>query len=131
MSSTTGRPVWPPRAPEYRPSQAAAPAPTEHPGLVIHSLETGKETHLQPPGTVRPAYGANNKTFTADAAAAARERLRAKLNQLNAGFDPEIMLDGLTLAGFHIEAGARSFADYAKAMLSDLGDQVRPFLGHF
>ena len=79
--------------------------------------------------TPRPAgYGANNKVFTADAAAAARERLRAKLNRLNAGFDPEMMLDGLTLAGYHIEAGARSFADYTTAMLGDLGDAARPFL---
>ena len=81
-----------------------------------------------PPGA---PYGAGNKVFTADAAAAARERMRAKLNRLNAGFNPEMMLDGLTLAGFHIEAGARTFADYAKAMIADLGENIRPYLEHF
>jgi hypothetical protein len=28
--------------------------PTEHPGLILTSLETGKTTHIQPPGTVPP-----------------------------------------------------------------------------
>ena len=88
----------------------------------------------RPPRAVPPPgapYGAGNKVFTADAAAAARERMRAKLNRLNAGFNPEMMLDGLTLAGFHIEAGARTFADYAKAMIEDLGENIRPYLEHF
>jgi hypothetical protein len=35
---------------------------------------------------------------------------------------------GLTLAGYHIEKGARTFAAYAKAMVDDLGDGVKPFL---
>ena len=41
------------------------------------------------------------------------------------------MLDGLVLAGFHVEAGARTFADYSRAMLADLGDGIRPLLRHF
>jgi N12 class adenine-specific DNA methylase len=35
-------------------SEAKLPAPTEHPGLRIKSLETGKETVIQPIGTVPP-----------------------------------------------------------------------------
>ena len=50
------------------------------------------------------------------------------MGNLNAGIDPEILQAGLTLAGYHIEAGARAFADYAKAMVSDLGEGVRPYL---
>ena len=38
------------------------------------------------------------------------------------------MLDGITLAGYHIEKGARTFAAYAKAMVEDLGDAVKPYL---
>lgn len=75
----------------------------------------------------RPAPTAN-KIFTEDAAAKARERLRRKLGQLNTGLDPEVMQAGITLAGYHIEAGARKFAAYAEAMLADLGDAVRPYL---
>ena len=74
------------------------------------------------------AYGAANKIFTADAAAAARERLRKKLGTVRIGLDPEMFQDGMTLAGFHIEAGARKYADFAKAMIADLGEAARPYL---
>lgn len=69
-----------------------------------------------------------NKVFTEDAAAKARALLKSKLTQLNSGIDPEIMQAGITLAGYHIEKGARTFAAYAKAMVADLGDVVRPYL---
>lgn len=73
-------------------------------------------------------YGAKNSVFTADAAAKARELLKKKLGQINTGIDPELLQAGITLAGYHIEAGARTFAAYAKAMLNDLGDAVKPYL---
>lgn len=90
----------------------------------------------QPPAETPPAvsthppkgYGEGNKVFTADAAAAARELLRKKLGQLSAGIDPELMHAGVILAGYHIEAGARAFGDYAKAMISDIGEAARPYL---
>lgn len=69
-----------------------------------------------------------NTIFTEDAAEKARALLRKKLGQLNAGIDPEILQAGLTLAGYHIEKGARSFAAYAKAMTEDMGDMVKPYL---
>lgn len=69
-----------------------------------------------------------NKFFTEDAATKARNRLRSKLNQLNSGIDPEFLIDGVTLSGYHIEKGARTFAAYAKAMIDDLGDKVIPYL---
>lgn len=69
-----------------------------------------------------------NTVFTADAAELARATLRKKLSQLNSGIDPEIMQAGITLAGYHIERGARTFAAYASAMLGDLGEAARPYL---
>lgn len=69
-----------------------------------------------------------NTIFTEAAAAAARARLKAKLGRLNSGIDPETMMDGITLAGYHIEKGARTFAAFASAMVDDLGDNVRPYL---
>ncbi len=69
-----------------------------------------------------------NTIFTEDAASKAREILRKKLGQMNSGLDPEMMQAGITLAGYHIEKGARTFAAYTKAMLEDLGDSVRPYL---
>lgn len=86
------------------------PAPTTEP--VVEESGGGGE---------RTAYGSANKLFTSDAAERARAVLRAKQNQLNAGFDPEIAQAGLTLMGYHIEAGARSFIDAARAVASDLG----------
>jgi hypothetical protein len=81
---------------------------------------------------VQPAdYGANNKMFTAEMAEKAPAVLREKFSRLNAGFHPEMMSAGFQLAGYHIEAGAWRFADYAKAMTEDLGDGVRPYLAHF
>lgn len=69
-----------------------------------------------------------NTIFTEEAAAAARAVLKKKLGQLNSGIDPELLQAGMTLAGYHIEKGARTFAAYAKAMLADLGDSVKPYL---
>lgn len=113
---------------------------------MMAALADGRLDHLLPAGTVaemtapaaaeqnaapapRPApAAAPNTIFTEDAAAKARELLRLKLGQLNSGLDPEMLQAGITLAGYHIEKGARSFSAYAKAMLADLGDAVRPYL---
>lgn len=87
-----------------------------------------------PASATTPAQGAApsaNTVFTEDAAAAARARLKAKLGRLNSGLDPEMMMDGITLAGYHIEKGARTFAAYARAMVDDLGDGVKPYLKSF
>jgi Na+-translocating ferredoxin:NAD+ oxidoreductase RnfG subunit len=97
------------------------------------------KTFLQPekPKTVvempekeaKPAIEVSaNKIFTEDAATKARNRLRSKIGQLNSGIDPEFFVDGVTLSGYHIEKGARTFSAYAKAMIADLGDKVIPYL---
>jgi diguanylate cyclase (GGDEF)-like protein len=91
----------------------------------------GVETVTGAADKAAPVYGQENKLFTPDAAEKARATLRAKLGQLNAGLDPEMMQAGITLAGYHIEAGARSFAAYSKAMVNDLGDSIMPFLRSF
>lgn len=81
--------------------------------------------------TEAPAKSAvtENTIFTEDAAEKARTILTAKLTQLNRGIDPKIMQAGITLAGYHIGKGARTFAAYvyvyAKAMAEDLGELKR------
>lgn len=77
--------------------------------------------------SAKPTVSANT-VFTEDAAERARARLRSKLGRLNSGIDPETMMDGITLAGYHIEKGARTFAAYARAMLADLGEGAKPYL---
>lgn len=100
-------------------------APSEQPASVPAPADA-------PQAAERPAdYGSNNKVFTKERAERAREILRRKLNQVNAGFDPEIAAAGLELAGYHIEAGAREFAAFTKAMVADIGEAVRPYLRSF
>ena len=61
-----------------------------------------------------------------------RRRMREKLGgQMNIGVDPEILAIGTEMAVYHIEKGARKFGDYAKAMIADLGDSIRPYLKAF
>lgn len=60
-----------------------------------------------------------------------KKRMREKLNQLNAGIDPEIIAIGAEMAVYHIERGAIKFADYASAMIKDMGDMIRPYLKSF
>ncbi|MRX32796.1 PLxRFG domain-containing protein [Aminobacter sp. MDW-2] len=74
---------------------------------------------------------AENKLFTADKVEAARARLKAKMNQANSGIDPEVLIDGMTIAGAYIEAGVRKFGDFAKHMVDDFGTGVRPYLLSF
>ena len=81
--------------------------------------------------TAKSDQFANNKVFTADKVAEARARMKKKLGTLNSGFDPELMNDGITIAGAYIESGARSFAAYSKAMVEDFGDAIKPYLRSF
>lgn len=75
----------------------------------------------------------DNTVFTEDAAEKAREVLRQALRgtQLNTGLDPKVLQAALTLSGYHVERGARTFAAYSQAMIKDLGDEVRPYLKSF
>lgn len=77
------------------------------------------------------SYGSDNKIITTERYNELREQLRRKLNNLNVGFDPEIFAIGAQMAMYHIESGANKFADFARKMVSDLGDAVRPYLKAF
>ena len=73
-------------------------------------------------------YGAANKIVTNDRYEELKKRMRDKLNNLNAGFDPELLAMGAEMAAYHVEAGARKFGDFAKRMVNDLGDGIKPYL---
>jgi len=85
------------------------------------------------PKTATP-FGENNTLVTTDRAEELRKRIKAKLKkstkQLNAGLpaDPELMRDATELGVFYIEGGARKFVDFARKMIEDLGDAIRPYL---
>lgn len=93
------------------------------------TLKAGPRVRAEPRAAApAPATAGPNTIFTEDAAAAARARMKAKLGRPMSGIDPELLQDGITLAGYHIERGARTFAAYAKAMLDDMGEGIRPYL---
>jgi hypothetical protein len=72
----------------------------------------------------RPAaYGAKNKLVTKERYEKAKQALKGKMFSAVAP-PPELV----EVAMFHIEAGARNFADFAKRMAEDFGDKVSDYL---
>lgn len=69
------------------------------------------------------AYGTKNKIVKQSSYEAARKRLRGKFYSTPL-VDPDLIIIG----AYHIEAGSRSFADFAKRMVSDLGRNIKPHL---
>ncbi len=79
--------------------------------------------------TVNPS---GNRLVTDERYAELRERMRKKLGgQMNIGVDPEILAIGTEMAVYHLEKGSRKFTEYAKVMIADLGDAIRPYLKAF
>lgn len=61
-----------------------------------------------------------------------KKQLKAKLGgQLNVGVDPEVLSLGAQLAVGYLERGVTKFADFAKAMIDEVGDFMRPYLKSF
>ena len=97
----------------------------------MQSNSTTQETEQQP-AQEENQYGASNKLVSRERYEELKKRMRQKLGgQMNMGIDPEILAIGTEMAAYHIEAGARKFADYARHMIDDLGDAIRPYLKSF
>jgi hypothetical protein len=76
----------------------------------------------------RPDYGAANRIVTRADADETRAVLREKAAQANVGLDPDAITAAFKLAVYHIEAGARSFVDFSRAVIADVGEWARPHL---
>ena len=101
------------------------------PGLT-EEMRTGQEEATPQSEKNDDGYGADNKLVSRERYEELKKRMRKKLRgQLNMGIDPEILAIGTEMAAYHIEAGARQFADYARHMIDDLGDAIRPYLKSF
>ncbi len=101
----------------------AAPKPKAKPSVAKKPIAAAVEQSN--------GFGDANTVFTKSRADAARALLKKKSGQLNVGLDPEMMQAGIELAGYYIEGGARSFADYSAKMLADLGDEFKPYFKAF
>ena len=73
-------------------------------------------------------YGSKNTGVTKEAKDAALKSFNDKATRSNAGFDPSMLKDAAKVAAYHIEAGARSFADFSTKMVEDFGEGIRPYL---
>lgn len=94
------------------------------------AIESQPEGTEQQPTT--STYGASNKIVSQSRYEELKRRMQEKLGgQMNMGIDPEILAIGTEMAVYHIEAGARKFADFCKNMVADLGDAIRPYLKSF
>lgn len=73
-----------------------------------------------------------NKLVTDEQYEKLKKRMRMLLRgQANMGMNPEILTVGIQMAVYHIEKGATKFTDYAKGMIEDMGDAIRPYLKAF
>ena len=88
----------------------------------------GIESKPSPAPGANTAYGANNKLVSSERAEELRRRLREKLNQLNAGVDPEMIALASELAAYHIEAGTRKFSEFSRKVVDELGEKIKPYL---
>ena len=75
---------------------------------------------------------AGNRLVSEERYAELKARMKRKLGgQLNMGIDPEILAIGAEMAVYHIEKGARKFTEFARGMIADFGDAIRPYLKSF
>lgn len=96
----------------------------------IKTRELDRKSKEQAPTAETNPSG--NRLVTDERYAELRERMRKKLGgQMNIGIDPEILAIGTEMAVYHLEKGARKFTEFAKAMVADLGDIIRPYLKAF
>ena len=80
----------------------------------------------------KPITPSGNRLVSEERYQELKKRMIQKFGgQFNMGVDPEILAIGTEMAVYHIEKGARKFAAYAKAMIADLGDFIRPYLKSF
>lgn len=96
------------------------------------TLINDMRSQQQQDNSQKKTEASGNRLVTDERYAELRERMRKKLlGQMNIGIDPEILAIGTEMAVYHLEKGSRKFAEYAKAMIADLGDSIRPYLKAF
>lgn len=114
-----------------RPNEQAGRSKANNRQKKSEKTPTGEQTEYNGSKEQSQSQQSGNKIFTEDAYEAARRRMHERLNRLNAGLDPEMLSDGLIMAGYHVEKGARKFAEFAREMIREFGDKIRPYLKSF
>jgi N12 class adenine-specific DNA methylase len=98
----------------------------------VRTLINDMRSEQQQDNSQKKTEASGNRLVTDERYAELRERMRKKLlGQMNIGIDPEILAIGTEMVVYHLEKGSRKFAEYATAMIADLGDAIRPYLKAF
>jgi hypothetical protein len=72
-----------------------------------------------------------NTLIPLDKACAARTRIKSQLESHVAKPNPDLLIDGATLAVAFIEAGVREYGEYTHLMIDDIGCKIEPYLRDF
>lgn len=76
-----------------------------------------------------PEYGSTNTFITKEEADELEQQIADMLaGKQFTGLDPNLIPIATKFAAYHIEAGARKFAAFAKLMIGKFGDAIRPYL---
>jgi len=78
--------------------------------------------------TEKRAWASTNKYVKKDRYEKARAEFDDIFKTFSANPGPQLIKPLATMAAYHIEAGARSFAAFSKKMVDELGDKVKPYL---
>lgn len=101
--------------------QSAIKPTSEETNAAKEEISSSSEETTAEKKDVNPS---GNKLVTDEQYAELLAKMRKKMGgQLNMGVDPEILAIGSMMAVYHIEKGARKFAEYVKAMVADLGEK--------
>jgi hypothetical protein len=94
----------------------------------IQRLEAEIPAPAPEPTPPAPAYGETNTLVSKSRYEELKARFNSKTKNIASGIDPELMTITAEMAVYHLEAGARKFADFAKAIIADVGESFRPYL---
>ena len=127
------------RRPDEFKTEAEREPAAEQPGSIEDAAKAHEEAEAEAGNafggkTKESSWGDSNKGVKRERAEEIRRLLKERMGRMSSGIDPETLLLGAELAAFHIEAGARRFADFVAAMIEDLGmsyDHLRPYLRHW
>lgn len=91
--------------------------------------EEGAEGQVGPGEGTGSGWGSSNRIVTQERAEEIRRKIREDMGRAQSGISPQQLALAAELAVFHVEAGARTFADFAARMVRDFGESIRPHLG--
>jgi N12 class adenine-specific DNA methylase/adenine-specific DNA methylase len=107
------------RDPAFAPDPAPAPKPAPRPA-------PGPAPAPAPKPSITDSLPADDKAKLEEL----KKRWKAKTDgsQLNTGVDPDLYTIGVQIGYYYLKAGAKKFSDFARSLVGDIGDSVKPYL---